>query len=93
MRLRLVGELDISTSGLLAERLAGLSEQGEVMLLDLDELGFIDASGARVIAEAAEAARQDGWSLTITRGSRPVQRLFQLLELTHTLPYDDGAAP
>ena len=58
------------------------------MLLDLDELTFIDAAGARVVLEATEAARNDGWSLTITRGSHAVQRLFQLLDLADELPYD-----
>jgi anti-anti-sigma factor len=60
------------------------------MLLDLDELTFIDACGARLVVEAADDARRDGWSLTITRGSRPVRRLFELLEVAGELPYDDG---
>jgi anti-anti-sigma factor len=60
------------------------------VLLDLNDLAFIDASGARLVVEAAEDARRDGWSLTITRGSRPVRRLFELLHLDGTLPYEDG---
>jgi anti-anti-sigma factor len=60
------------------------------VLLDLDGLAFIDACGARLVVEAAEDARRDGWSLTITRGSRPVRRLFELLHIEDTLPYEDG---
>ena len=63
------------------------------MVLDLDGLTFMDARGARLVVEAAEEAQRDGWSLSITRGSRPVRRLFLLLELTDTLPYEDGAGP
>ena len=63
------------------------------MLLDLDGLTFIDAKGARLVADAAEASRRDGFSFAITPGSRPVRRLFELLEIADTLPYDGGMTP
>jgi anti-anti-sigma regulatory factor len=63
------------------------------VLLDLDELGFIDAKGARLVVEAAESARRDGWSFAITPGSPPVRRLFALLEVADTLPYEGGMTP
>lgn len=63
------------------------------MLLDLDELSFIDAKGARLVVEAAESARRDGWSFAITPGSSPVRRLFALLEIADELPYDGGMKP
>ncbi len=92
-RLQLVGELDIATVGAVGERLARLSERHQAVVLDLDELTFIDAKGARLVVEAAESARRDGWSFAITPGSRPVRRLFQLLEVADTLPYDGELTP
>jgi anti-anti-sigma factor len=76
-----------------AERLGHLSERHESVLLDLDELTFIDAKGARLVVEAAEASRRDGFAFAITPGSRPVQRLFELLEIAGTLPYDGEMTP
>jgi anti-anti-sigma factor len=87
-RVRLRGELDLATVGAVAQRLAPLREQGEAVLLDLDELTFIDASGIRLVVDAAEDARRDGWAFAVTHGSWPVRRVLQLLELDTHLPYD-----
>jgi anti-anti-sigma factor len=89
-RVRLRGELDIATLGVVAKRLAVLRERGESVVLDLDELTFIDVSGLRLVLTAAEDSRRDGWMFTVTRGSRPVRRGFQLLDLDNQLPYDGG---
>ena len=86
-RLRLRGELDIASGELVAKRLAMLRERGESVVLDLDELTFIDA-GIRLVLAAAEDARQDGWAFTVTHGSRQVRRVFVLLNLDKHLPYD-----
>jgi anti-anti-sigma factor len=66
----------------------GLRERRAVVLLDLDELAFIDAAGLRVVLPAAQAARNDRWELTVTRGSAPVRRLFELLGVDRLLPFD-----
>jgi anti-anti-sigma factor len=90
LRLRVRGELDIATADLLAERLRGLRERRAKVLLDLDDLAFIDASGMRVILGAARDARDNGWEFTVTRGSARVRRLFALLDLDKHLPLDRG---
>jgi anti-anti-sigma factor len=87
-RVRLRGELDIATVDAVAKRLAPLRERHETVLLDLDELTFIDASGIRLVVDAAEEARRDGWVFAVTHGSWPVRRVLQLLELDQHLPYD-----
>ena len=88
MRVRLRGELDLGTGGAVAQRLAALRERGDHVVLDLDELTFIDVSGVRLVLAAADDARRDGWTFTVTYGSRPVRRLIQILELDDQLPYD-----
>ena len=87
-RVRLRGELDIATAGAVAKRLAVLRERHESVLLDLDELTFIDASGIRLVVDAAEASRRDGWAFAVTHGSWAVRRVLKLLELDKHLPYD-----
>jgi anti-anti-sigma factor len=87
-RVHLRGELDMGTGGAVAQRLAALRERGDDVVLDLDELTFIDVSGIRLVLAAAGDARRDGWTFTVTYGSRPVRRLIQILELDGQLPYD-----
>jgi anti-anti-sigma factor len=87
-RVRLRGELDIATVDAVAKRLAALRERHETVLLDLDELTFIDASGIRLVVDAAEDSRRDGWAFAVTHGSWPVRRVLELLELDKHLPYD-----
>jgi anti-anti-sigma factor len=88
VRLRLRGELDLSTVDLVADRLNRLRERDARVLLDLDELTFIDASGLRLVLTAAQDARNDGWAFTATRGSGPVRRVFELLDLDRHIPFD-----
>lgn len=92
VRLRVRGELDIATADMLADRLRGLRERRAAVLLDLDELAFIDASGLRVVLSAAQDARNDGWEFTVTPGSARVRRLFVLLDLDKHLPVEGKAA-
>jgi anti-anti-sigma factor len=90
VRIRVRGELDLATAPVLADRLRGLRERHATVLLDLDELAFIDASGLRVVLSAAADARNDGWAFTLTRGSAPVRRIVELLDLDKHLPFDGG---
>ena len=92
MRLALRGELDLATADLVADHLRALRERRATVLLDLDELEFIDAAGLRVVLTAADDARRDRWALTVTRGSAPVRRLFELLDVDGRLPLEGGPA-
>ncbi len=87
MRVRLRGELDLAGAPALGEALARLRDLREVVLLDLDELAFIDMSGLRVVLAAAEASR-NGVGFAVTRGSRQVRRLTALVHLDGKPPFD-----
>ena len=88
--MRLRGELDLASAQELTECLQRLSERREHVLLDLDELTFIDMSGLRTVLMAAEAASRDGWTFAVTRGSAPVRRLIALARVDGQLPVDGG---
>jgi anti-anti-sigma factor len=88
VRVRLRGELDLAGAPELSDRLRRLRERGEPVLLDLDELEFIDMSGLRVLLAAAAEASRDGWSFAVTRGSARVRRLIGLVTLKSQLPLD-----
>jgi anti-anti-sigma factor len=86
LRLVLRGELDLATAPTVADRLVRLRSRHQSIVLDLDELAFMDASGIRVVMAAAREAARDGWVFGVTRGSPPVRRLFEVTALDQYLP-------
>jgi anti-anti-sigma factor len=86
--LRLAGELDMDTVEPVQRRLDQLASEGRETVLDLDELGFMDSVGIRLVLLAVERARANpAWSFRVTRGSEAVRRVFAASGLTNRLPY------
>ena len=84
--LTLHGELDLVSSEDVGARLDALREQGVPVLLDLDELDFMDSSGLRLVLNAAEASDAGDWQFSLTQGPDQVQRLFESTRVTERLP-------
>jgi anti-anti-sigma factor len=76
-RLALAGELDLATVPVLEQAIPALGS-GDALVIDLRELEFIDSSGVHVLMRLDDAARRDGWTLTLVRGGRDVQRVLDL---------------
>lgn len=91
IRVRLRGELDLAGAPSVGERLRRLRECHEMVLLDLDELEFIDMSGLRMVMAAAGEASSDGGGFAVTRGSPVVRRLVELVQLDGSLPFDGSS--
>jgi len=91
VRLRVQGELDLATAPIVARRLETLREQRTDVVLDLDELAFIDMSGLRMLRAVADDASRDGWAFTITDGSAAVRRLIDFVQLEVPLPLERGS--
>jgi anti-sigma B factor antagonist len=87
--LRPRGELDIATVQRLRDAMAQ-REPDEALVLDLRDLGFLDTSGLQLVVEISRRARADGFELTLIRGARGVQRVFEIAGLTEMLPFADG---
>jgi anti-anti-sigma factor len=49
-----------------------------LVILDLSEVTFVDASGLSVILSAHDRLRETGGGLVLTPGPRPAQRLFEI---------------
>jgi anti-anti-sigma factor len=77
--LRLHGELDLASAPLLQGEIesAGAADT-TLVVLDLDELEFIDSTGLRIILAAHEHSQESGQMLALTRGSQQVQRLMSI---------------
>ena len=70
-------------------------EQAEVdargiLVLDLQELQFVDSAGLRVILAAHERSRQRGQEFALTKGSDQVQRLFSIAGVNEHLRIIDS---
>jgi anti-anti-sigma factor len=73
------GELDLVGAPLLQGEIeTDVVEAAPLIVLDLEDLQFIDSSGLRVILSAHERARERGQAFALTRGSHQVQRLLAI---------------
>lgn len=80
-QLSLVGELDLATLHLLEQELDRIAPTEKALILDLRRLDFIDSSGLHALLRADRRLSDAGGQLTIVRGPRAVERLFQLTGL------------
>ena len=86
--IRLRGELDLSGCDALDAELRRAEEGDfERILLDVDELQFIDSTGLQVILRAKRRSDGTGRRLRITRGTGHVADMFRLTALDMTLPF------
>ena len=77
--LGLNGELDLASAPLLQHKIESAETDPTAMVvLDLQELQFIDSTGLRIILAAHERSRERGQEFAITRGSQQVQRLLTI---------------
>jgi anti-sigma B factor antagonist len=88
--LTLHGELDLAYADALSARLAELRDHGEPVLLDLDQLEFIDSSGLRVLLKATQDSEGGDWGFHVTHGSEAVLRLLRGAGLEGRLPTVEG---
>jgi anti-anti-sigma factor len=90
--LALHGELDLVGAPLLQGEVESAAVEGApLIVLDLEDLQFIDSSGLRVILSAHERARERGQTFALTRGSQQVQRLLSIAGVTGHLNIIDSS--
>jgi anti-sigma B factor antagonist len=85
--LSLSGELDMASAVILQRALAEEELQRQAtVVLDLQQLEFIDSTGLRSILAALEECRERGQEFAITPGSQQVQRLLRITGVAEHLP-------
>jgi len=85
--LALHGELDLVGAPLLQDEIESSEiEAREMLVLDLQDLQFIDSTGLRVILSAHERSRERGQGFALTRGSQQVERLLTVAGVSEHLP-------
>ena len=87
---RTVGELDLSGCPDLDVALdAAEQTQARRIILDLEELTFIDSIGLRTLLQASRRSASNGNRLQITRGKGHPAKMFRLTGLDEVLPLTD----
>ena len=87
VRVALTGDLDVASAPSVEERLAELerSEVGDVLVLDLRGLSFIDSTGLSLLINADSRARKAGRHVTIVSGRGAPRRLLETTGLNRRL--------
>ncbi len=75
------GEIDIATVARLEEELSALTASGKPLVIDLEQVRFIDASGLRALGRAAGQAAAHGASSHVICQRRHIVRLFRITKL------------
>jgi anti-sigma B factor antagonist len=77
--LTLHGELDLASAPRLQSEIESETvDAAEIVVLDLDDVDFIDSAGLRVVLAAHERTVKRGRRLALTPGSPQVQRLLSI---------------
>ena len=86
--LALHGDLDVFTANQLRQRLVDLMADGEVhIILDLNELGFIDSAGlAVIIGSFKRLTALEGGGLGVVCGQPAILKVFEISGLTPLIP-------
>jgi anti-anti-sigma factor len=91
-RLSLHGELDLASVPQLEAELASIEAQSpKRIVVDLDQLAFIDSTGLRTLIQADARAREQGWELLLSPGDQSIQRVFELTGAVDVLRFEPVA--
>jgi anti-sigma B factor antagonist len=89
--LHLTGELDLASSPIFERALEDPAlAAASLVVLDLDDLKFVDSTGLRIILLAHESARGRGQEFAITPGSPQVQRLLSITSVAEHMHVIDS---
>jgi anti-sigma B factor antagonist len=80
------GEIDISTVSWLRERLIDLADSGRPLVVDLDQVSFIDSAGLAALVGTAKSAVAHGGSLYVACDRPKIRKLFRLTGLDSWIP-------
>jgi anti-sigma B factor antagonist len=80
------GEIDISTVTPLRERLFEVVTSGVPLVVDLEQVSFIDSVGLAVLVGAAKRAAAHGGTLQVACALPKIRELVRLTQLDRRIP-------
>lgn len=88
------GDIDMSTVAVLRERLFGLADTGQPLIVDLNRVTFIDSVGLGALVGVARRAAEHGGSLHAVCSRPQTRKLLWLTGVDRRIPLSatvDGA--
>jgi anti-sigma B factor antagonist len=82
------GEIDISTVGGLRERLFELAEGSDPLIVDLDQVTFIDSAGLGALVGTSRRAAERGSSLHAVCSQPQTRKLLWLTGVDRCIPLE-----
>jgi anti-sigma B factor antagonist len=87
---RVLGELDFGVAPQVAAAVDELLDVGFTrIVIDLRDLSFLDSAGVHTLVSARRSADRRGSVLSVVRGPREVQRVFELTATGSLLAFED----
>lgn len=94
IRLRARGELDVSTAPLLDQALLAVeARDGATIVLDFEELNFMDSTGLHILLRSHGRAMESGRVLVVINGNQGVRKVFEITGSRHLLQVTDEFDP
>lgn len=85
-----IGDLELSSAEQLEVKVrAAEASDVQQIIIDLSGVSFMDSTGLRLLLQADARSRADSNRLRLIRGSRRVQRVFELTNTEDMLPFVD----
>ena len=84
------GEVDLSTSPRLRDTLVDLTDEPDPhVIVDLDDVGFIDSTGIGVLVGGVKRARSQGGDLALVCTQRRILKVLEITGLTSVFGVHD----
>ena len=80
------GEIDISTVTPLRDRLFEVAASGAPLVVDLEQVSFIDSVGLATLVGAAKRAAAHGGTLQVACAMAKIRQLVRLTQLDRRIP-------
>jgi anti-sigma B factor antagonist len=84
------GGLDLAFTPYVESILRPAQDEAALVVVDLQQVVFMDSAGLRLLIVADARARRDGNRLVLARPSDRVRRLFELTAMRERLTIDDA---
>ena len=83
------GEVDVATCPQLQAALAELVDRGfHQLIVDLEQVSFLDCAGIGVLVDARRRVQEHGGSLRLVRPAPLVRRVLEVTGMTAVFPID-----
>lgn len=87
----IIGELDLYNADKLRTAVGRLTEkQARRLIINLENVGYIDSSGIGTLINCYSTARRDNWALYLASVRGPVRKVMELTRLLGFFPLADS---